>query len=95
MLVRIRFRTGAPLSGKTGKNRHVVLMTSMLLTLMAVACSALGAWRLAADLSWAQEFAISDGLFSHWQVWMVMAALLQVAAIALGRYGRAEPEPIP
>jgi hypothetical protein len=34
------------------------------------------------------QFAIDDGLFSHWQVWVAMAAILQLGATLLIRYGR-------
>jgi hypothetical protein len=45
-------------------------------------------WRLSADLKWAGEFAISRGLFSHWQVWIAVAGVLQTCASILNRYGR-------
>ena len=52
--------------------------------------TALALWRLGADLNWTGEFAIPDGLFSHWQVWFAMAVVLQLAAILLNRYGRGD-----
>jgi hypothetical protein len=55
---------------------------------------AFAAWRIAADLKWANTFAISSGLFSHWQVWMAGAAVLGVCARALNRYGKSgDPAP--
>jgi hypothetical protein len=47
----------------------------------------LGIWRLASDLGMAGEFAIS-GIFSHWQVWIALAAALHIASASLNRYGR-------
>lgn len=47
----------------------------------------LGFWRLAADMGMAGEFGIT-GLFSHWQIWILIAALLQGSGYALNRYGR-------
>jgi hypothetical protein len=47
----------------------------------------LGIWRLASDLGMAGEFAIS-GIFSHWQVWIALAAALHIASVSLNRYGR-------
>jgi hypothetical protein len=44
---------------------------------------ALGLWRLGADLGITSEFAISDGPFSHWQVWMVAAAGMQLLGYSL------------
>jgi len=55
----------------------------------------LGFWRLGADLNWTGEFAISAGLFSHWQVWMVIAVAMRLGASSLrhhaGRGGAAMP----
>ena len=48
----------------------------------------LGVWRLGADLKWTGAFAISRGLFSHWQVWIALAGLLETCASMLNRYGR-------
>jgi len=44
---------------------------------------ALGLWRLGADLGVTNPFALSDGPFSHWQVWMVAAGGLQAIGYAL------------
>ena len=56
------------------------------LTPVSAVAVALALWRLAYDLHWARRFAISGGLFSHWQVWMGLALLLQVLDTMLGRY---------
>src|SRR5690349_22883976 len=88
MLVRIRFDRGRPVQQGKGKNRKLALAMGALLTPAAVMASVLGLWRLAADMKWTGEFGISSGLFSHWQVWMASAALLQSVAWALNRYGR-------
>jgi len=61
---------------------------SALLTPAALMSSAMALWRLAADRKWTGEFSIASGVFSHWQVWLVFAALLQFTAWALNRYGR-------
>ena len=45
-------------------------------------------WRIAADLNWTNSFAISSGIFSHWQVWLGAAVALQMCARALNRYGK-------
>ena len=71
-------------------NRQVALVVGALLTPAAVMACALGFWRLAADLRWTANFAISTGFFSHWQVWMAGATVLELAAIALDRWGKAE-----
>jgi len=53
---------------------------SFLLRNLALAAAVLGLWRLGSDLGWTQDFFIAAGFWSHWQSWMVLAALLSVAA---------------
>ena len=57
------------------KNRRVALAMGSLLVPVAVMASVLGVWRLAADLKIAGDFAIANGLFSHWQVWIASAVV--------------------
>jgi hypothetical protein len=90
MLVRIRFGTGPNVRQKQRKNQHVALALAGLATPAAVMALALAFWRLAADLKITGEFPITEGFFSHWQIWLAVAALLQLAAIMLNRYGKAE-----
>jgi hypothetical protein len=75
---------------KRRKNQHVALAMASLLTPAAVMACVLTLWRLAADLSFTGQFPITDGLFSHWQVWLTVAATLQFSAILLNRYGKVE-----
>jgi len=89
MLVRIRLSAGPKLTRKRHKNRHVALAMASLLTPAAVMAFVLGLWRLVADLKVTSEFPITDGLFSHWQVWVTAAAILQLCALVLNRYGNA------
>ncbi len=72
----------------------MALAFASLLTPAAVTTAALGLWRLAADLQWTGNFAIRNGLFSHWQVWVASAGLLQTGSYCLNRYGRAEDRPL-
>jgi len=87
MKVRIQFRTGRPVQRKTGKNRHLALAGGALLIPAALMAYVLGFWRLASDMGVAGEFGIR-GVFSHWQLWMAVAAALHVAASVLNKYGR-------
>jgi hypothetical protein len=88
MVVRIRFRRG-PKVGRTRRaNQRLALLVSALLPPLAFTAGVLALWRIAADLKLAGSFAITDGLFSHWQVWMGTAILLEICARALSRYGR-------
>jgi hypothetical protein len=88
MRVRIHVRVGPAFSRGLSRNREVASVTAALLTPGAVMALVLGMWRLGADLKWTGEFAISRGLFSHWQVWIALAGLLQTAASILNRYSR-------
>ena len=69
-------------------NRRLALALAVLLTPAALMAASLAFWRLAADLNWTGEFAIRNGPFSHWQTWIATAALLQIMASKLNRWGR-------
>jgi hypothetical protein len=88
MVVRIRFRQGPKVSNKRRKNKRIALAVAALLPPVSVCAGVLSLWRLAADLNWTASFAISSGIFSHWQVWMGAAVLLQLGARVLNRYGK-------
>ena len=92
MLVRIRLNAGPKVTKKRRKNRHIALAMASLLTPAAVMAFVLGFWRLVADLKVTSEFPITTGLFSHWQVWITGAAMLQLCALLLNRYGSAQYE---
>lgn len=93
MNVRIRLGRGVPMQRRKGKNRHVALALAGLLAPASVMAFILAIWRIAADMSATTKFAIDEGPFSHWHVWIVIAVVLAVAAVRLNRYGReGEPE---
>ncbi len=54
----------------------------------------LGFWRLASDMGLAGEFPFS-GLFSHWQVWIPLAAMVHIGSSALKKYGQGEEVNVP
>ena len=87
MIVRIQLRQGHPVRRTPGKNRQLALASGALLIPASLMAYVLGFWRLASDLGVTNEFAIR-GLFSHWQLWIVTAVALHVAAGVLTRYGR-------
>ncbi len=87
MRIRIRIGQGPQIQNKVGKNRHLAIGAAALLTPASVMAAILGVWRICADIGLTGEFAISTGLFSHWQVWLGIAAALQLLSLALGRYG--------
>ena len=88
MVVRIRFQKSPGIGGRRGNNRRMALAVAALLTPVAALAAVVGLWRIAADLNWAGSFAITSGLFSHWQAWLGAAALLQLCSRALVRYAR-------
>ena len=88
MRVRIRLGRGPKIVRKRRRDRRFALALAALLTPSALLACALGLWRIAADLNWAGSFAIPTGLFSHWQVWLGTAILLQLCSHLLNRYGK-------
>lgn len=88
MIVRIRLKLGPRIQNRPRKNQKVALALAALLTPSALMSCVLACWRLAADLEMAGEFAISSGVFAHWQAWVAMAVLLEGTAMMLNRYGR-------
>lgn len=91
MVVRIRLKYGEAIRRTLEANRQAVLVVSSLMTPLAVMMWSLAFWRIAADMRWTGEFAISTGFFSHWQVWIALALAVQFAAFLLHRYARREP----
>ena len=87
MMVRIKLQQGPPIQRKVGKNRLVASAIGTLLMPAVLMAYVLGIWRLASDLGMAGQFTIT-GLFSHWQVWIALAALLHIGSASLNRYGR-------
>ncbi len=87
MIVRIQLRQGQALRKARGKNRRLALACGALLIPVSLMAYVLGFWRLSSDIGVTKEFAI-QGLFSHWQIWIVIAVTLHVAASVLTRYGR-------
>lgn len=88
MIVRIRFGRGTQVNKKRRKQRRFAAALAGLLTPAAVLTAAFAAWGIAADMNWTGNFAISTGLFSHWQVWLAGAVALQVCAQLLNRYAK-------
>ena len=94
MVVRIRFGRGPRVERRRGKNSRLAWVAAGLLTLGSVSCLMLGIWRLGVDFGWAGEFVFADGSFlSHWQIWLLAALGIQVAAWRLNRYGKPKAAP--
>jgi hypothetical protein len=87
MIVRIRFGRGTSRSRRTGKNAHIAVAAATLGTLASISCATLGVWRLGQDIGWAGDFAFTQGVLSHWQVWLSAAAAIQLLCLKLAKYG--------
>lgn len=88
MVVRVRFRQGPRVRRKGTKNQRLALAFASLLVPAVLAAWVLAIWRIGSDLRMAGDFAITTGLFSHWQVWVAIAASLNTLVVALNRYGK-------
>src|ERR1035437_5251094 len=88
MVIRIRFAKGHKLGRKRQRNRRLALVLAALLPPSALAAAVLGLWSIAADLNWANSFAIPSGIFSHGQHGRGAAGALQLCAGALIHYGK-------
>ncbi len=85
MLVRIRM--GRPEAGYAPQFQEIALACASLLVPSALLAFTLAIWNIAADLRWTSQFIVSAGIFSHWQVWFCVAALLLLFARLLDHYG--------
>ena len=70
--------------------QDVALAASSLLIPAALIAFTISFWGFAAELNWTNEFFISTGFLSHWQIWMASAGVLLGFARLLKGY--AEPE---
>lgn len=61
-----------------------------LLTPAAVVAFVMGMWRVGMDVGWAGAFLISDGFFSHWQVWIALSIGLKMLSSSLIAWGAPE-----
>jgi hypothetical protein len=86
MLVRIQLRKGRRVARKSGKNRNAAFTFAALLKPLALIAYVLAIWRLASDMGMTGEF-VFTGLFSHWQVWMGIGALVHIVSSVMARYG--------
>lgn len=54
---------------------------------VSFAAYVMAAWRFSADMDWVGQFFISSGLFSRWQVWLLLAIAMHTASRNLNRPG--------
>jgi hypothetical protein len=60
-------------------------LVGVFFTPAAVVALVFAVWRLGVDLGWTEQFVIARGLFSHWQMWLVLALALRLAGSFLTR----------
>ncbi|HYZ85386.1 MAG TPA: hypothetical protein VE621_13335 [Bryobacteraceae bacterium] len=73
------------------KMAEITDLFAALMTPASLLAFVFGAWRLAADLGFAGQFAIDTGVFSHWMVWMAIGCLIQVIGVSV----RSRTVPVP
>jgi len=73
--------------------RQACSLLGLLLTPVAVAAGALGAWRFGVDAGWTNSFFIAGGFLSHCQVWFAFAISAEFCAYILGRTPRKATAP--
>ncbi len=88
MVVLIRFPRGPMVSRRRGKSGSALSVFAGFVTLVSVTSFILAVWRFGADLEWFGPFVISDGFFSHGQVWLALAVGLQYGSWRLKRYAK-------
>jgi len=64
------------------------LATATFLQPITLLAFAAALWRIGVDVRVARPFAISSGLFSHWQVWLAVTGILQACVMELNRLAR-------
>ena len=88
MKVRLQFTNGPRISRAKGKNKNLALAAATLLAPATLLAFVLAFWRMSADIGVTSAFPITEGLLSHWQVWLAIALVAQFVVILLNRYGR-------
>lgn len=88
MKVVVRIRAAEKRLREDGRpNRAVALWVSAVAWPLGVACYFACAWRWAFDLGWVGRFLVTEGVWSHWQVWFVAGTVGQILAVVWKRYG--------
>lgn len=95
MLVRIRY--ARPQAVRVRECSEVwtldryALLLAALLTPSALLAFTMAFWILAAELRWTNEFFLSSGVLSHWQVWLATSGVMLFCSKLLNRFARTVP----
>lgn len=84
MVVRIRWYKQR--NGTLARQQSLAMAVAALLTPSALLAFTISFWSMAADFRWTTNFFVSNGLFAHWQSWLLTAAVLLLTARLLNRY---------
>jgi hypothetical protein len=96
MLLKIRFATKPPPRKQARGDIRFARVLAVLLSPAAMMAWILAIWQLVAQTGWVAAFPIETGLFSRWQIWIVLAFALQLLGWLLTRYTRdGEEQAIP
>lgn len=87
MLLRLQLRRGRRWDARPVLTQMALVGVALLRPAAFLAC-VLAAWRIAADLRLAADFAFDTGPLSRWQVWLALAFLLILFSGALARVVR-------
>jgi hypothetical protein len=71
-------------------NHAAAFVSVLLLTPGSLIAFVFGMWRLGQDLGFANNFVISEGLFSHWLVWIALSIGLKATATMTNRNDEAD-----
>jgi|KBSMisStaDraftv2_1062788.scaffolds.fasta_scaffold514030_2 hypothetical protein len=88
MLIRIRWSKYR--ADDMPRVQSTALAIASLLAPSALMALTIGVWSLAANLHWTGDFFISNGLFSHWESWLLAAAVMVLLAWLLNRYASSD-----
>ena len=86
MVVRIKLSRGNAVTYRLGQSRRLALAAAALLSPASFMASTLAFWAILSSYRLSGQFAISQGVFSHWQSWLGLAVMLQAGRVALDRY---------
>jgi len=75
------------------RSHEAAMAVAALLSPTATIALVFGAWRLGMDLGWTGQFVIVSGLFSHWQVWIALAMVLEALKASILRTHRKSDSP--
>jgi hypothetical protein len=78
MTLRIRFPQGRLVRRQREQHRELAAAVVSLITPTSLMAFVLAFWRLAADIGVARESGMR-GVFSHWQLWLVLGIVLQAS----------------